>query len=103
MTLEEFTGILEETGIPFAYDHFEEGESPDPPFSVICFRAVRTLPLTEWCISGSMRYGWNFIRTGRIQRWKQRWRQCWMLPGFFITNRKSGFQVRDFMRFCSVL
>lgn len=27
--------ILEETGIPFAYDHFAEGESPSPPF--ICF------------------------------------------------------------------
>ena len=31
-------------------------------FSVICFRAVRTLLLTEECISGLMRYVWNFIR-----------------------------------------
>ena len=35
MMLEEFTGILNETGIPFAYDHFAEGESPEPPF--ICY------------------------------------------------------------------
>lgn len=27
--------LLERVGIPFAYDHFAEGESPDPPF--ICF------------------------------------------------------------------
>ena len=27
--------LLEETGIPFAYDHFAEGESPNPPF--ICY------------------------------------------------------------------
>lgn len=27
--------LLKETGIPFAYDHFAEGDSPDPPF--ICF------------------------------------------------------------------
>ena len=27
--------IMEEIGLPFAYDHFAEGESPDPPF--ICF------------------------------------------------------------------
>lgn len=27
--------ILEELGIPYAYDHFAEGESPPPPF--ICF------------------------------------------------------------------
>ena len=32
MTLEELAGMLEETGFPFAYDHFAEGESPDPPF-----------------------------------------------------------------------
>ncbi|RHV09814.1 hypothetical protein DXB77_11565 [Clostridium sp. OM05-9] len=27
--------IIEEMGIPFAYDHFAEGESPDPPF--LCY------------------------------------------------------------------
>jgi hypothetical protein len=29
------TEILNEIGIPFAYDHFAEGESPEPPF--ICY------------------------------------------------------------------
>ena len=33
--MEELVKIMEETGIPFAYDHFAEGESPDPPF--ICY------------------------------------------------------------------
>lgn len=32
--MEELVSILEEMGIPFAYDHFAEGESPDPPFVV---------------------------------------------------------------------
>ena len=27
--------IIEEMGIPFAYDHFAEGENPDPPF--LCY------------------------------------------------------------------
>lgn len=35
MTLEELAGMLEKTGFPFDYDHFAEGESPDPPF--ICY------------------------------------------------------------------
>lgn len=35
MTLEELAGMLEKTGFPFAYDHFAEGESPEPPF--ICY------------------------------------------------------------------
>ena len=35
MTHSEFIAMMEETDLPFAYDHFAEGESPDPPF--ICF------------------------------------------------------------------
>ena len=33
--MDELLSILGETQIPFAYDHFAEGESPDPPF--ICY------------------------------------------------------------------
>lgn len=30
--MDELVKIMEEMDIPFAYDHFAEGESPDPPF-----------------------------------------------------------------------
>ena len=33
--MDDLVNLLEETGIPFAYDHFAEGESQDPPF--ICY------------------------------------------------------------------
>lgn len=33
--MEELLTIIKEIGIPFAYDHFAEGESPEPPF--ICY------------------------------------------------------------------
>lgn len=35
MTHAEVKAMVEEMGLPYAYDHFAEGESPDPPF--ICF------------------------------------------------------------------
>lgn len=35
MTIENLVKMLQKTGIPFAYDHFAEGESPEPPF--ICY------------------------------------------------------------------
>ena len=35
MTYEDVATMAEETGLPVAYDHFAEGESPDPPF--LCF------------------------------------------------------------------
>ena len=33
--MDELVKIIEEMGISFAYDHFVEGESPDPPF--LCY------------------------------------------------------------------
>ncbi len=35
MTHNEVIAMIEEMEIPFAYDHFAEGEAPDPPF--LCF------------------------------------------------------------------
>jgi len=34
MTLTTVKTILEELGVPVAYDHFAEGESPEPPFLI---------------------------------------------------------------------
>ena len=33
--MDKIVKILEEIELPFAYDHFAEGESPEPPF--ICY------------------------------------------------------------------
>lgn len=33
--MDEILAVLKEAEIPFAYDHFAEGESPEPPF--ICY------------------------------------------------------------------
>ena len=35
MTIENIVEMLQEMNIPFAYDHFAEGDSPEPPF--ICY------------------------------------------------------------------
>lgn len=37
MTHNEIVEMLEEAGLPLAYDHFAEGESPAPPFLVFLF------------------------------------------------------------------
>ena len=37
MTYDAIVEMLEEAGLPLAYDHFAEGESPDPPFLVFLF------------------------------------------------------------------
>lgn len=37
MTYQEIISLLSEIKLPYAYDHFAEGESPDPPFIVFLF------------------------------------------------------------------
>ena len=33
--MDSLVRMIEELGLPFAYDHFAEGESPEPPF--VCY------------------------------------------------------------------
>ena len=40
MTHNKLMEMLEETALPIAYDHFAEGESPDPPF--ICWAILKS-------------------------------------------------------------
>ena len=37
MTHDEVVAFVEAVGLPWAYDHFAEGESPDPPFLVTLY------------------------------------------------------------------
>lgn len=34
MTYDEINEMMQEIGLPFAYHHFAEGESPEPPFTI---------------------------------------------------------------------
>lgn len=55
MTLEELAEMLEKTGFPFAYDHFAEGESPDPPFICYLLPGSVILRQTDGYTSGSVK------------------------------------------------
>ena len=37
MTYADVAAMAEETNLPTAYDHFAEGESPEPPFLIFLF------------------------------------------------------------------
>ena len=37
MSHEEVVAMVTEMGFPHAYDHFAEGESPDPPFLIFLY------------------------------------------------------------------
>lgn len=49
--MEELVKIIEEMDIPFAYDHFAEGESQDPHLCVTCYQEVIILQPMEGFIT----------------------------------------------------
>ena len=55
--MDKLLEILQAAGIPFAYDHFAEGESPEPPF--ICY----LLPGSDnFAADGRVYYKMNEVR-----------------------------------------
>lgn len=55
--MEELVAIIQKMNIPFAYDHFAEGESPEPPF--ICY----LLPSSDnFAADGRVYYKMNEVR-----------------------------------------
>ena len=55
--MEKLVEMIKQMGIPFAYDHFAEGESPDPPF--ICY----LLPGSDnFAADGKVYYRINEVR-----------------------------------------
>lgn len=75
MTQEQVVAMVEEMGLPFAYDHFAEGQSPEPPFLVFLFPESRNpgiLRRTGLPIIRGISCIWSFIRS--INRWSWRGR-----------------------------
>ena len=96
--MDDLLRLLEETGIPFAYDHFAEGESPDPPF--ICY----LLPQSD-----------NFSADGKVYlkvssvnielytdskdlAVEQKLEAVLDTHGIFMTKLRSGSRVKNSMK-----
>ena len=117
MTHEDVMQMLAETEIPFAYDHFAEGESPDPPFIcflfsdsenfaadnvvyMICRRALmRTILKTplwilfRWSCSRISAASWRSMRILRVVRIRQMsgWISSEHFPFIRCFRRSSNF------------
>ena len=63
--MEELLQMLEEIGIPFAYHHFAEGESPEPPF--ICYLLPGS---NNFSADGKVYYKINEVHIELYTDWK---------------------------------
>lgn len=101
--MEELVQMISEMGIPFAYDHFAEGESPDPPF--LCY-----------LIPGSDNFaadGKVYHKVGQVHielytdskdpAVEEKVIAVLDSYGIFMTRRKHGSTAKSCMRSCSRL
>ena len=63
--MEELLQMVEEMGIPFAYHHFAEGESPEPPF--ICYLLPGS---NNFSADGKVYYKINEVHIELYTDWK---------------------------------
>lgn len=54
--MDEIVALLQEIGVPFAYDHFEEGEAVDPPF--LCYLVPSS---DNFCADGKVYHKANVV------------------------------------------
>ena len=98
MTHEEVLEMMEGIGLPYAYDHFAEGESPDPPFAVFLypsadnFSAAALYTLRQTCCIS------NYIRIRRIRTARLWLRRLLRKMNCFSTKVRSGLRVSACMK-----
>ena len=63
--MEELLQMLEEMGLPFAYHHFAEGESPEPPF--VCYLLPGS---NNFSADGKVYYNINEVHIELYTDWK---------------------------------
>lgn len=63
--MEELLQMLEEMGLPFAYHHFAEGESPEPPF--VCYLLSGS---KNFSADGKVYYKINEVHIELYTEWK---------------------------------
>ena len=89
--MDDLVKMMEETGLPFAYDHFEEGEAPEPPF--VCYLLPQSNHFSAKSIS-------NCIPTVRTCRQNRKWKPCWISMAFFMRNPRYGLKAKSCMKSC---
>ena len=101
--MDKLLDILKSAGFPYAYDHFAEGEAPDPPF--LCY----LLPGSDnFSADGKVYYRISEVRVELYANQKdlaaeRKMEDALDAAGFFITRRRPGSKAKSCMRFCTLL
>ena len=102
--MQDLLDLLTEIGLPFAYDHFAEGESPDPPFITFLlpgsdnFSADGKVYLKVDVVHIELYTDEKNPETELLRKRSFSLRTRWMPTTFFMKRQKSGSRANGSMR-----
>ena len=90
--------MVDEMGYPSAYDHFAEGESPEPPFIVFLYPKAN-----NFAADGKVYYKINRLNIELYTDLKdveleRKWKPCLIRTVFFMPKAKYGLSLNVCMR-----
>ena len=93
MTYEQIAEMMEEMGLPFAYHHYAEGESPEPPFLLFLSPGENPFSADNVAYFSCKQLDIELYTDKNCRNWKNKWRQC--LPSMkFITQKQNYSLIR---------
>ena len=101
--METLLSVLDSIGIPYAYDHFAEGESPEPPF--LCYLLPGS---SNFSADGKVYHRVSEVRLELYMDCKdfaseQKVGDALDAVGIFITSQRPGSTAKSCMRSCTLL
>jgi phi13 family phage major tail protein len=93
--------MLEEAGLPLAYDHFAEGESPDPPFLVFLYPGSDNMFADNTVFQRSSQLNIELYTDKKTRSWKNGLRTSCVPTTFLGRNRRSGSNPKSCTK-CSI-
>ena len=94
--MEKLVQMISEMGIPFAYDHFAEGESPEPPF--LCYLVPGS---DNFAADGKVYHKVGRVHIELYTDSKDPFIEEKVTgTAFFMTRRKHGLRMKNSMKSC---
>lgn len=100
MELKNIMKLLGGLGIPIAYHHFAEGESPEPPFLIYLTPGSHNFSADGMVYFKVKQLDVELYTVKKILHLKKNWRRFWMYRGFSITRQKHISNQKNCMKCC---
>lgn len=99
MTYEEINEMMQEVGLPFAYHHYAEGESPNPPFLLFLSPGEHTFGADNLMYHSFKILDIELYTDEKSPETEERVEDIFKQHHVFTTNLRCGLKAKSFMKY----